>query len=44
MGSITKNKTINLNINILKASEDIIDYIVIHEICHLRAYPKIIFL
>ena len=35
-GSITKNNTINLNVNLLKAPEDIIDYIVIHELCHLK--------
>jgi len=35
-GSITKNKTVNLNVNLIKAPEDIIDYIVIHELCHLK--------
>jgi predicted metal-dependent hydrolase len=35
-GSITRNKTINLNVNLLKAPEDIIDYIIIHELCHLK--------
>jgi predicted metal-dependent hydrolase len=35
-GSITKNKTVNLNVNLLKAPEDIIDYIIIHELCHLK--------
>jgi predicted metal-dependent hydrolase len=35
-GSITKNNTINLNVNLLKAPEDIIDYIIIHELCHLN--------
>jgi predicted metal-dependent hydrolase len=35
-GSVTKNKTINLNVNLLKAPEDIIDYIIIHELCHLK--------
>ena len=35
-GSITKNKIINLNVNLIKAPEDIIDYIIIHEICHLK--------
>lgn len=36
-GSINKNgRTINLNVNLLKASEDIIDYIVLHELCHLK--------
>lgn len=35
-GSVSKNDTLNLNINLLKASEDVIDYIVIHELCHLK--------
>lgn len=29
--SITQNDTINLNVNLLKAPEDVIDYIIIHE-------------
>jgi predicted metal-dependent hydrolase len=28
-GSVTKNKTVNLNVNLIKAPEDIIDYIII---------------
>lgn len=35
-GSITKVGAINLNINLLKASEDVIDYIILHELCHLK--------
>jgi predicted metal-dependent hydrolase len=35
-GSINKNNTINLNVNLLKAPEDIIDYVIIHELCHLN--------
>ena len=35
-GSVTKGSTINLNVNLLKASENIIDYIVLHELCHLK--------
>jgi hypothetical protein len=35
-GSLTKNGAINLNLNLVKAHEDIIDYIVLHELCHLR--------
>jgi len=35
-GSVTKKDTINLNRNLVKAPEDIIDYIIIHELCHLR--------
>jgi predicted metal-dependent hydrolase len=29
-GSITKDDVINLNVNLLKAPEDIIDYIILH--------------
>jgi predicted metal-dependent hydrolase len=32
--SITKNNEINLNINLIKAPQEIIDYIIIHELCH----------
>ena len=35
-GSITKTDTINLNRNLIKAPHDIIDYIIIHELCHLK--------
>lgn len=35
-GSVTKNKTINLNVNLVKAPEDVIDYIIIHELCHFK--------
>jgi predicted metal-dependent hydrolase len=35
-GSLSKNKTLNLNIHLIKAPEDIINYIIIHELCHLR--------
>ena len=36
-GSIGKNKdTINLNVNLIKAPEDVVNYIILHEICHLR--------
>jgi predicted metal-dependent hydrolase len=35
-GSITKNKTVNLNVNLLKAPEDIIEYVIFHELCHLK--------
>ena len=34
-GSATEKGTINLNVNLIKASEDVIDYIIIHELCHL---------
>jgi predicted metal-dependent hydrolase len=33
-GSATKKGTINLNVNLIKAPERIIDYVVIHELCH----------
>lgn len=33
-GSITKKGTISLNYNLLKAPEDVIEYIIIHELCH----------
>jgi predicted metal-dependent hydrolase len=35
-GSVTRNNTINFNVNLIKAPEDIIDYIVLHEVCHLE--------
>ncbi|MGA8105839.1 MAG: SprT family zinc-dependent metalloprotease [Nitrososphaeraceae archaeon] len=35
-GRLTKSGAINLNLNLVKAHEDIIDYIVLHELCHLR--------
>jgi predicted metal-dependent hydrolase len=35
-GSLTKNKKIVLNINLLKTPEEIIDYIIIHELCHIK--------
>jgi predicted metal-dependent hydrolase len=35
-GSLTKNGVINLNVNLIKAPEDIIDYIILHELCHLK--------
>jgi predicted metal-dependent hydrolase len=34
--SMTKEGSINLNVNLLKAPEDVIDYIILHEICHLK--------
>jgi predicted metal-dependent hydrolase len=35
-GSMTKEGRINLNVNLLKAPEDVIDYIILHELCHLK--------
>ena len=35
-GSVTKKDTLNFNRNLMKAPTDIIDYIIIHELCHLK--------
>jgi len=35
-GSATEKGVINLNSNLLKAPKDVIDYIIIHELCHLK--------
>ncbi|CAN5123721.1 hypothetical protein BH18THE2_BH18THE2_43390 [soil metagenome] len=35
-GSIIKSGVINLNLNLIKAPEDVIDYIILHELCHLK--------
>ena len=35
-GSLTKNQTINLNLNLIKSPEDVIDYMIIHELCHFK--------
>jgi predicted metal-dependent hydrolase len=35
-GSMTNEGSINLNVNLLKAPEDVIDYIILHELCHLK--------
>ena len=35
-GSLTKEGLINLNVNLLKAPEDVIEYIILHELCHLK--------
>lgn len=35
-GSLTKGNVINLNVNVLKAPIDVIDYTVLHELCHLK--------
>ncbi len=36
-GSLAKDKkTINLNLNLLKASDDVIDYTILHELRHVK--------
>ena len=35
-GSVTKKKKIVLNVNLVKAPQTVVDYIIIHELCHLR--------
>lgn len=35
-GSVSKDNSINLNVNLVKAPEDIIEYIIIHELCHFK--------
>jgi predicted metal-dependent hydrolase len=35
-GSMTRQGSINLNVNLLKAPEDVIEYIILHEICHFK--------
>lgn len=34
--SVTREGTINFNINLIKAAPNVIDYIILHEVCHLR--------
>ncbi len=33
-GSVTKEGVLNLNVNLLKAPTDVLDYIIVHELCH----------
>jgi predicted metal-dependent hydrolase len=35
-GSTTKDNTINLSVDLLKAPKPVIDYVVLHELCHIR--------
>jgi len=35
-GSATSNNKLNLNVNLLKAPEKVIDYVVLHELCHFK--------
>jgi predicted metal-dependent hydrolase len=35
-GSLANNGVINLNLNLIKAPEDVIDYIILHELCHQK--------
>lgn len=36
LGNATKERTINLNVNLLKVPRDVIDYIIIHELRHIK--------
>src|SRR5215208_3187858 len=35
-GSLTNKGVVNLNLNLVKAPEDVIEYVVLHELCHLK--------
>lgn len=35
-GSLTEKKVINLNQNLMKAPPNVIDYIILHELCHMK--------
>lgn len=35
-GSATKDNVINLNVDLLKAPRKVIDYVILHELCHLK--------
>ncbi len=34
-GSVTKKGILNLNVNLLKTPNEVVDYIIVHELCHL---------
>lgn len=35
-GSLTKDNSLHFNFNLIKAPQDVIDYVVIHELCHFK--------
>lgn len=35
-GSCSAKKNINLNLNLMRLPEDLRDYVIIHELCHLK--------
>ena len=35
-GSLTKNGVLNLSLNLINAPENVIDYVVLHELCRLK--------
>jgi predicted metal-dependent hydrolase len=34
--SMIREGSLNMNVNLLKAPGDIVDYIILHELCHLK--------
>ena len=34
--SLTKTDSINFNMHLIKAPQEVIDYIILHEVCHLK--------
>lgn len=37
-GSLSKNRTLTLNLDLIKAPKECIEYVIIHELCHLEHY------
>ncbi|SFR05283.1 M48 family metallopeptidase [Desulfoscipio geothermicus] len=37
-GSLSKNGTLTLNVDLIRAPKECIDYVVVHELCHLKYY------
>ena len=35
-GSLTNKGVVNLSLNLIKAPEDVIDYVVLHKLCHIK--------